>query len=216
MSGRNCDRAIAGAAGSGNVARSMPDQLAGKLVGDSLYRNPLMPAYAVAERPRAAEPAAVMRTIELNGVEVEKGEQQARVRMGPRAADTTSHRCRRGPNRPQVIRVRQRRTSTSTKMIAKSASSSKPIKTVRMRRPTRIRSTRCSAVEALAEHEEKRPMRWRAICSSGWLQGRVRVASLHTTGLLARWRAVRGGIHAELQPRPPLTAQKTKRRAAEV
>ena len=49
--------------------------------------------------------AALMRAIELNGVQVENN--QARLRMGPRCARTTSPRCRRCLRRGAGHRVRQ-------------------------------------------------------------------------------------------------------------
>ena len=67
----NCDTAIAGAAGSANVGTLDADQLAVQLVGDSLYTNPLMLGYAWQKGRVPLSHAALMRAIELNGVQVE-------------------------------------------------------------------------------------------------------------------------------------------------
>ena len=67
----NCDTAIAGAAGSANIGTLDADQLAVQLVGDSLYTNPLMLGYAWQKGRVPLSHAALMRAIELNGVQVE-------------------------------------------------------------------------------------------------------------------------------------------------
>jgi len=67
----NCDAAIANAAGSANVGALDADHLAVQLVGDSLYTNPLMLGYAWQKGRVPLSHAALMRAIELNGVQVE-------------------------------------------------------------------------------------------------------------------------------------------------
>jgi len=67
----NCDAAIAGAAGSTNVGTLDADQLAVQLIGDSLYTNPLMLGYAWQKGRVPLSHAALMRAIELNGVQID-------------------------------------------------------------------------------------------------------------------------------------------------
>ena len=67
----NCDTAVLGAAGAGNVGALDADRLAVQLVGDSLYTNPLMLGYAWQKGKVPLSHAAMMRAIELNNVQVE-------------------------------------------------------------------------------------------------------------------------------------------------
>ena len=67
----NCDAAVLGAAGAGNVGMLDADALAVQLVGDSLYTNPLMLGYAWQKGKVPLSHAAMMRAIELNNVQVE-------------------------------------------------------------------------------------------------------------------------------------------------
>ena len=67
----NCDSAVAGAAGGANVGAFDADQLAVQLIGDSLYTNPMMLGYAWQKGRVPLSHAALMRAIELNGVQVE-------------------------------------------------------------------------------------------------------------------------------------------------
>jgi indolepyruvate ferredoxin oxidoreductase len=67
----NCDAAVLGAAGPGNVGALDADQLAVQLVGDSLYTNPLMLGYAWQKGKVPLSLAAMLRAIELNNVQVE-------------------------------------------------------------------------------------------------------------------------------------------------
>jgi indolepyruvate ferredoxin oxidoreductase len=67
----NCDAAVAGAVGADHVGMLDADQLAVQLVGDSLYTNPLMLGYAWQKGRVPLSLAALLRAIELNGVQVE-------------------------------------------------------------------------------------------------------------------------------------------------
>ena len=67
----NCDAAVRAAAGTANVGLVDADQLAVQLVGDSLYTNPLMLGYAWQKGRVPLGHAALLRAIELNGVQVE-------------------------------------------------------------------------------------------------------------------------------------------------
>jgi indolepyruvate ferredoxin oxidoreductase len=67
----NCDAAVAGAVGIEHVGMLDADQLAVQLVGDSLYTNPLMLGYAWQKGRVPLSLAALLRAIELNGVQVE-------------------------------------------------------------------------------------------------------------------------------------------------
>ncbi|RQP23998.1 indolepyruvate ferredoxin oxidoreductase family protein [Piscinibacter terrae] len=69
--GGNCENAITAAAGAANVGMLDADKIAVELVGDSLYANPLMLGYAWQKGRIPLSHAALMRAIELNGVQVE-------------------------------------------------------------------------------------------------------------------------------------------------
>ncbi len=66
----NCDAAVRAAAGA-NVGAVDADQLAVQLVGDSLYTNPLMLGFAWQKGRVPLSHVALMRAIELNGVQIE-------------------------------------------------------------------------------------------------------------------------------------------------
>ena len=67
----NCEAAIAAAAGASHVGALDADQLAVQLIGDSLYTNPLLLGYAWQKGRVPLSRAALLRSIELNGVQVE-------------------------------------------------------------------------------------------------------------------------------------------------
>ncbi|MBL8303771.1 MAG: indolepyruvate ferredoxin oxidoreductase family protein, partial [Ideonella sp.] len=79
-----CDAMVARAAGSDQVGRLDADQLAVQLLGDSLYANPLMLGYAWQRGWVPLGHAALMRAIELNGVQVDRN--KAAFAWGRRAA----------------------------------------------------------------------------------------------------------------------------------
>ncbi|TDP62496.1 indolepyruvate ferredoxin oxidoreductase family protein [Roseateles toxinivorans] len=68
--GGNCDAAIAAAASKELIGSFDAEQVAVQLVGDSIYTNPLMLGYAWQKGRVPLSHAALMRAIELNGVQV--------------------------------------------------------------------------------------------------------------------------------------------------
>jgi len=80
----NCDAAIAAAAGPDHVAGVDADVLAVQLLGDSIYTNPLMLGFAWQQGRVPLSHAALMRAIELNGVQVDNN--KAAFEWGRRAA----------------------------------------------------------------------------------------------------------------------------------
>ena len=79
-----CDAMVVRAAGSEQVGRLDADRLAVELLGDSLYANPLMLGYAWQRGWVPLGHAALMRAIELNGVQVDRN--KAAFAWGRRAA----------------------------------------------------------------------------------------------------------------------------------
>jgi indolepyruvate ferredoxin oxidoreductase len=67
----NCESAISAAAGAKNIGVLDADKVAVELVGDSLYTNPLMLGYAWQKGRIPLSFDALMRAIELNGVQVD-------------------------------------------------------------------------------------------------------------------------------------------------
>jgi indolepyruvate ferredoxin oxidoreductase len=80
--GNACEQAIGGAVQS--IGTLDADELAVKLLGDSIYANPLMLGYAWQQGRVPLSHAALMRAIELNGVQVEAN--KAAFEWGRRAA----------------------------------------------------------------------------------------------------------------------------------
>jgi len=81
--GANCEQAIAAAAG-GRVGTVDADEVATQLLGDSIYANPLMLGYAWQQGRVPLSQAALMRAIELNGVQVDNN--KAAFEWGRRCA----------------------------------------------------------------------------------------------------------------------------------
>jgi indolepyruvate ferredoxin oxidoreductase len=69
--GGNCEAAIAKSVGAELVGAFDAEQVATQLVGDSIYTNPLMMGYAWQKGRIPIGHAALMRSIELNGVQVD-------------------------------------------------------------------------------------------------------------------------------------------------
>ncbi|HEY9066778.1 MAG TPA: indolepyruvate ferredoxin oxidoreductase family protein [Burkholderiaceae bacterium] len=67
----SCETAIAAAAGASQVGTLDAEKIAVALLGDSLYTNPLMLGYAWQKGRVPLSHAALMRAIELNGVQIE-------------------------------------------------------------------------------------------------------------------------------------------------
>ncbi|WP_343627667.1 indolepyruvate ferredoxin oxidoreductase family protein [Comamonas aquatica] len=82
--GGSCEAAIAGAVGPGLVGSFDAEQAAVQLLGDSIYTNPLMLGYAWQKGRVPLTRAALMRAMELNGVQVANN--QAAFEWGRRCA----------------------------------------------------------------------------------------------------------------------------------
>jgi len=82
--GGNCDAAVAAAVGAEHVGQVDADALATQLLGDSIYTNPLMLGFAWQKGRVPLSHAALMRAIELNGVQVDNN--KAAFEWGRRAA----------------------------------------------------------------------------------------------------------------------------------
>ncbi len=82
--GANCEDAIAAAAGRESVGSFDAETVAVKLLGDSIYTNPLMLGYAWQKGRIPLTRAALLRAIELNGVQVENN--KAAFEWGRRCA----------------------------------------------------------------------------------------------------------------------------------
>ena len=70
--GGNCETAIRASVGAELVGAFDAEQVAVQLVGDSIYTNPLLLGYAWQQGRVPLSHAALMRAIELNGVQVDK------------------------------------------------------------------------------------------------------------------------------------------------
>jgi len=72
--GGNCEAAVRASVGDGLVGAFDAEQVAVQLLGDSIYTNPLMLGYAWQQGRIPLSHAALMRAIELNGVQVENNQ----------------------------------------------------------------------------------------------------------------------------------------------
>jgi indolepyruvate ferredoxin oxidoreductase len=82
--GGNCETAVSAAVGHDLVGSFDAEQVAVQLVGDSIYTNPLMLGYAWQKGRVPLSHAALMRAIELNGVQVDNN--KAAFEWGRRCA----------------------------------------------------------------------------------------------------------------------------------
>jgi indolepyruvate ferredoxin oxidoreductase len=82
--GANCGDAVAQAVGQGGVGAFDAEQVAVKLVGDSIYTNPLMLGFAWQKGRVPLSHAALMRAMELNAVQVDNN--KAAFEWGRRCA----------------------------------------------------------------------------------------------------------------------------------
>jgi len=82
--GGNCASAIESAVGAGLVGSFDAEQAAVQLIGDSIYANPLLLGYAWQKGRVPLTHAALMRSVELNGVQVENN--KAAFEWGRRCA----------------------------------------------------------------------------------------------------------------------------------
>ena len=69
--GGNCEAAVRASVGDGLVGAFDAEQVAVQLLGDSIYTNPLMMGYAWQQGRIPLSHAALMRAVELNGVQVD-------------------------------------------------------------------------------------------------------------------------------------------------
>ena len=72
--GGNCEAAVRASVGDGLVGAFDAEAVAVQLLGDSIYTNPLMMGYAWQQGRIPLSHAALMRAIELNGVQVENNQ----------------------------------------------------------------------------------------------------------------------------------------------
>ena len=82
--GSNCQTAVSAAVGSDLVGSFDAEQVAVQMIGDSIYTNPLMLGYAWQKGRVPLSYAALMRAIELNGVQVDNN--KAAFEWGRRCA----------------------------------------------------------------------------------------------------------------------------------
>ena len=82
--GGACESAIAAAVGADHLGAFDAEEVATRLLGDSIYTNPLMLGYAWQKGRVPLSHASLMRAIELNGVQVEKN--KAAFEWGRRCA----------------------------------------------------------------------------------------------------------------------------------
>ena len=80
----NCEAAVAAAVGPDHIGKLDADTLAVQLLGDSIYTNPLLLGYAWQQGRVPLSLPALMRAIELNGVQVDNN--KAAFEWGRRAA----------------------------------------------------------------------------------------------------------------------------------
>ncbi len=110
-----CERLVLEGAGPDHVGKVDADTLAVQLVGDSIYTNPLLLGYAWQEGRVPLSHAALMRAIELNGVQVENN--KTAFEWGRRAAHEP-HAVKALVRTGQVIEL-VKRSSNVDDMIAK-------------------------------------------------------------------------------------------------
>ena len=82
--GTNCEAAVRASVGEALVGAFDAEQVAVQLVGDSIYTNPLMLGYAWQQGRIPVSRAALMRAMELNGVQIENN--KAAFEWGRRCA----------------------------------------------------------------------------------------------------------------------------------
>jgi indolepyruvate ferredoxin oxidoreductase len=80
----NCEAALAASVGAANLGAFDAEQAAVQLIGDSIYTNPLLLGYAWQQGRVPLSHAALMRAIELNGVQVDNN--KAAFEWGRRCA----------------------------------------------------------------------------------------------------------------------------------
>jgi indolepyruvate ferredoxin oxidoreductase len=111
-----CETTIASAVGGGAIGRVDADTLAVQLLGDSIYANPLLLGYAWQRGRVPLGRAALLRAIELNGVQVEKN--QAAFEWGRRAAHDLASVMAQVPGNAQVVEL-VRKTANVEDLVAR-------------------------------------------------------------------------------------------------
>ncbi|HUP07007.1 MAG TPA: DUF6537 domain-containing protein, partial [Caldimonas sp.] len=98
-----CETTIAAATGAAAIGRVDADTLAVQLVGDSIYANPLLLGYAWQNGRIPVGRAALLRAIELNGVQVDAN--KAAFEWGRRAAHDLASVTALLPKSAQVVEL---------------------------------------------------------------------------------------------------------------
>jgi indolepyruvate ferredoxin oxidoreductase len=104
-----CEATVASAVGAGAIGRLDADTLAVQLLGDSIYANPLLLGYAWQHGRVPVGRAALLRAIELNGVQIEKN--QAAFEWGRRAAHDLGSVMALLPSDGQVVELVRKTTN---------------------------------------------------------------------------------------------------------
>ena len=138
--GGNCEAAVRGSVGDDGVGAFDAEQVATQMLGDSIYTNPLLLGYAWQQGRVPLTHAALMRAIELNGVQVDNN--KAAFEWGRRCAHDLAvgagavQGAAGHPVRQEAFARRGGRDRGST--------SSPATRTRPTRRATRPSSTRCA------------------------------------------------------------------------
>ena len=170
-----CEAAVLEAVGPDHIGKLDADTLAVQLLGDSIYTNPLMLGYAWQQGKVPLSHAALMRAIELNGVQVENN--KAAFEWGRRAAAEPKE-VKALVRTGQVIELVKRSTNLDD-MIAKrvefltdyqNAAYAAQYKALRRHGARPRRPSWCSRAPRPAPTRAGRapssPRRWPATCSS--------------------------------------------------
>jgi len=111
-----CETTIAAATGAASIGRVDADTLAVQLVGDSIYANPLLLGYAWQQGRVPVGRAALLRAIELNGVQVEAN--KVAFEWGRRAAHELASVTALLPKAAQVVEL-VRKTVNVDELVAR-------------------------------------------------------------------------------------------------
>jgi indolepyruvate ferredoxin oxidoreductase len=159
---RQLRAALAAGRGRGLLGRFDAEQVAVQLLGDSDLHQPADAGLRLAEGPHAAGHAALMRAIELNGVQVDNN--KAAFEWGRRCAHDLAvgaGAVRRAAGHP----VRQEALAGRDGGAPRGVPHRLPGRRLRGR-PTRPSSRRCARPKAPLGRARRSARRWRATCSS--------------------------------------------------
>jgi indolepyruvate ferredoxin oxidoreductase len=204
----NCEAAIGAAVGDAALLGEVDaDELAIRLVGDSLYTNPLLLGYAWQKGRVPVSRAALLRAIELNGVQVDNN--KAAFEWGRRAAHDLA--AVQGLVRPagQVIEFVKKSVNLDD-MVAKRVEFLTAYQNAaycgRVQGVRREGARRRGAAEQQEAQRSSRPLPLQA----DGLQGRVRGRALHTeTGFLEKIATqFEGDYTVNYHLAPPLIAKR--------